>query len=357
MPGHLEHLQRLAGNRAVAGRILDPGPKSRQVHADREPPAGAGSHHSLQRKRTTKPDDMSLRRLDQKLGTTGKMGSPERLEQVWQRLNALYDLNAGKGNALWKSLEDQQARYREEPAGLADSMQAIRAEYDRRYRRHYLTAVKPSSTPGQLKVETSGYEAEKPDAPDPMVYWTNVDPDRKVINVIRAYATQDLARLRDDRLQATGQPFEKIGLPHSEILWQQLTDTAREHSRGREQRGQALLKDVSGIVVHQASNIVTKQVVFMAFPDGTDWDTHDHTWGSETEEFKAILATPNVSMAAHMLRDHIDQVGGRLIDSITARGGSDHYIDINFTPPPASYDRTLLVGVFMAALLALYFLS
>jgi hypothetical protein len=352
---NLVELQRLAGNGAVLRMLQPAGSGNLATTPGRGVPLP--ERPVVQTRRIAKPaDTFWLRKYDQRLGVEGEKGSPERMDRIWHALEGLYDTYASKGEVLWAGLQAQQRRYQQDPAGLANSMQDIRAQYDRIYRRHYLTAIRQTGKRSVPKVETSGYVEERPDAPDPMVYWSEIDVDKKVINVIRAYATKDLARIHDAEGAKPDEPYEKIGLQHSEILWQQLVETAREHFSGREKRGQELLKNVAGITVHQASNVITQQVVFMAYPDGSFWDTHDHEWTAGSEEFKAILATPNASMAAHLLRDHIDQVGGRSISSITARGGKDHYLDIKFTEPAVSYERALLLAIFMAVLLGLIYL-
>jgi hypothetical protein len=286
------------------------------------------------------------------LGGDHPLGSPERLPAIWAGLRDVYATYLGKGQALWNRLQAALEDYDVDPSAMTASLQQLRGVYERRHREHYATAVREGEG-GLHSVSSSGFVDKPPDAvPQPNIYLTNVDLTHGILNVIRSYATSDEARIHDVDEKRKSAEHVDIGLPLSEILWQQYLETARSTLWVvRDARARAMAQEISGITVHQSSNAITQQVVFMAYPDGTKWDTSDRTWMPDSEEFKAILATPNVAMAVHMLLDHMDEIGGKTITKLVTRGNKDHYIDVPIEKPPDPYED--LEALVFAAFLAL----
>jgi len=81
---------------------------------------------------------------------------------------------------------------------------------------------------------------------------------------------------------------------------------------------------------HGVQNSVSLQAGYMALPDGVTYQTA-HTWLPGSDEFNAVLGTPNCSGAAFMLGDHVDETGGKSIRHIRATGEADaSFNDVNF---------------------------
>jgi hypothetical protein len=344
----LLYLQRAAGNQAVIDLL---GNARGEAQTRGLTPADVPRHPLLtvQAKRTHRlpADTKKLKQFGPGVGISLKadLSDEERLNAIWSELNKRYASSAEKGARLWGQLTDQQRRLREDPGVLSASLQKVRADYERRYRDHYITAVR-SISPGFYEGRTEGFVSTKPEHPDPNVYLSKLNISERVIDVARAYANKDKARIEDQIEAEKGHGVPRIGLPASEVLWQQFLAAAREYFwYQKESRAKDLLGKIAGMRVSQAVNDPTLHVVFMAYPNGEFWETHDRIWRPGQEEFNAILGTPLLGPAIYMLLDHLDEVGGRLIESITTTGGNDRFIDIRFAEPPVSYDVAIALGM------------
>lgn len=346
-------LQRLAGNRGVADLVA----------RERAPnPETFGPVVQPRRSALGTPGKAVLGSLNQGLGYSYKSATYE--ADVWAGVQARYGTSVAKGRGLWAKLHRERRAFRTDPSGLSATLSAVRHDYDRRYRNHYLTSVSAEGDSGNYVAFSSGYTSPetKPAKPSETTYHNRILLSDNILELVHNYASQDEARLQDEKAKGGADKeagYRQIGLPSSEILWRQFMQVAREQFFvRREARAQALATQIAGVVVQQSVNVPTNQVVFVAYPDGEMWETHDRTWTPDAteEEFKAILATPNAAPAIFLLLDHLDELGDRSIASITTRGGKDRIIDIAFTlAPPAPSDYT--VAMAMAALVAALTLS
>lgn len=130
--------------------------------------------------------------------------------------------------------------------------------------------------------------------------------------------------------------YEKKGLPNSEILWKQyqsaIMKSFESDKKTQKVNTDNKLKNLKRISRVQIANRFTKQTAYKALPnDKTDF-SQTHVWDSDSEEFLALLGTPNCNGAIHLLSDHVDQLDGKNISNITLNGHTnDLNIDINFT--------------------------
>jgi hypothetical protein len=305
------------------------------------------------------PGKAVLGALNMELGHDYKQ--PDYPNQVWLSVVGRYNESLIKGRGLWNKLEAERTTLASDPSGLSTTLSAVRADYDRRYKNHYLSSVTRDEAEGTYITHSSSYltPQERPEKPKETIFHSRIILPSNTLEIVHHYADRDAARIRDAQeagkpLEERDQGYQRIGLASSEILWRQFLDVARDQFILRKDaRARALATQIASVVVMQSVNVRTGQVVFVAYPDGEIWKTHDRTWTPEAteEEFKAILGTPNVAPAIYLLLDHLDEIGDRSIASITTRGGDDRIIDINFTPaPPAPTDHT--TALVMVAILA-----
>jgi hypothetical protein len=125
-------------------------------------------------------------------------------------------------------------------------------------------------------------------------------------------------------------------LNNSEIIWCQYIRASEAY---RTARGAALapgsaealkMLKVKELVRHNVTNKETKDVVEMAFPNNKSWTTHKQTWKPPSDEFHAVLGTPNAQAAGYMLAGHMDEMEGRArkITGITAGKNSEGGLDL-----------------------------
>ena len=125
-------------------------------------------------------------------------------------------------------------------------------------------------------------------------------------------------------------------MSNSEIIWCQhrLAAAAYRASLGAglvagSDKDIKLLK-VKELVRNNVTNKDTLEVVEVAYPDNKTWKTHKQTWKPPSDEFHAVLGTPNAQAAGYMLADHMDEMEGRArkITGITAGKNSEGGLDL-----------------------------
>lgn len=336
-------LQRQAGNRAVS-ELLGLVPTSPHLRA-----ADRGAVPTIQRRRSERPKgNQALFKLDgqSNFGSGKPFGSEERASAVWIGLEGVYEASLRKGTQLWEQLNDAREDYGLSPNTVTSTLQAKRAIYEERFREHYATRVSGLGG-GVYETSTSGFVEKDPDAqPKSNVYNNKMDLTTGTMHAVHDYATKDKARKHDAKHK--GQPgYEEIGLPNSEVMWQQYLAVARSQFwYDKENRARALMGKLSRFVVNQAVNPTTQQVVFMAYPNGSTTWFDPMTWDPSQDEFKAILGTPNVAPAVFMMLDHVDEIGARTILEILTHGGPDQLINVEFGPSQIKEEQDLALLAF-----------
>lgn len=291
------------------------------------------------RKSTAPPHEAlnngKLRQRDS--GTAGSEGSPEeRRQDIWSHLLGVYNGCLAKGRVYWAKVEQRTDQYINDKPRLERELEAIRASYDERYHAHYRTTVKANGA-----VSTSGHvDNTAPLEGEGTAYSNQMDTARGRITASSNYAGRDAARLADTEAHAARTPdYKTRGLPNSEVLWRQYFAAARDRFWVmKDSRAQAAMRELSGIQRQNIVNVVTLQAAYMALPDGLDFTTA-HTWRPGNDDFLAVIGTPNCAPAAHMVADHIDEMGGKTISYILSTGEANAQfagtcMDIEFEPLP-----------------------
>ena len=119
-----------------------------------------------------------------------------------------------------------------------------------------------------------------------------------------------------------------VGLNNSEILAQQYRLAVKVRYNDKEDEVSQAMKKLSKIMRDTLINDETKDTVYMAYPDGKEWN-ETMEWKPEQEEFLAILGTPNAKSSAFLLKDHLEELE-KTIGKITTT--ENHGIDIDLIP-------------------------
>jgi hypothetical protein len=323
-------LQRQFGNKAVASLF---GAKS---HAKL---GGESNGMVLQRKKTqieNKEDLSALRKtwnfMPKKTAFSSSLGEEEKSNIMLSDLGNVYDSYLEKGTRYLSDLSANRKKYGESASEYTSSVQPKREVYDANFANHYVTALK--SGQGQegtaTHVSSSGFVGdERPEKPRANVYENLFDFNKNTIHAHDNYATKDEARLHDSAMKKEKAEHKDIGLPNSEILWQQGLAAAKSQlyfsSWNGNQRAKSAMKSIKTIRRENIQNPDTRAVVFMAYPNGQAYWSADQTWGKDTNDFKAVMGTPNAATAIHMLNDHLDEITANDIADVTATK-SEHLV-------------------------------
>ncbi len=257
-----------------------------------------------------------------------------RSQRINELVTATYDSCLAKGTRYWDGLQDKIATYNSEDSEeLIEGLTEKRASYDKRFKSNYSTRKTAENEEGFKTLTSWGKEkffSKKNPTAD---YANHFNVEEGIIEAAHNYATADKARIRDAE-NADTEGYSKRGLPNSEVIWQQYKSAAMPNSgKNRDGRAVEAMQALSKISRVQVANASTQQTAYKALPDGkSDW-TSAHTWDAGSEEFLALLGTPNCSGAAFMLSDHVDQLDGKNINNISLiPDDRDLKLDINFTP-------------------------
>ncbi len=331
-------LQRTIGNQAVS-RLLNTPP--------RQPTISETGQSFIQLKRTTKPDDQALVDKfesglpDKVLNGIDKL--PEQGEAIWKHLNEMYTTNLQKGTGYWQDLQVAINNYRnwETRPQATNSNTVKRTGYDQLFNANYSNTLE-NKTNDKYHVSSEGYDsanAQKPVVPTGQNkgnYSNLFDLGKGTIHAkwnFGAELDRDTGQVlyyKDDALGA------KKGVNNSEILWQQYKLAAKQKYQTDNEVKQAM-KSITRIKRETVINDETKETVYMAYPDGEDWDTTKKEWQPGQEEFFAILGTPNAKSSVFFLKDHMDEIE-KTIRQIKTSGGS---LKIDYTPIPPKLNKPL----------------
>ena len=250
---------------------------------------------------------------------------------MYANIQATYNESLAKGTRYWNRFQDALAQYngegREElVSGLAEK----RKEYKVRFKSNYVNKTKKIGTSKNQDVATSGlgFDGDKVDPTKDIPYSNSADFRDNSITALHNYAERDMAREADVALGGA-EDYERRGLPNSEILWQQYKLAAKKQFKyNKGSRAKKLMKGLSVVKRRQVQPVETIKTIMFAMPDNKIGLEVKHTWTAGTEEFLAMLGTPNCSGVVHMLADHIDELEGKSITEIELLGDKDVNLDI-----------------------------
>jgi hypothetical protein len=251
---------------------------------------------------------------------------------LYDKIKAFYDTNLVKGRGYWDKLKKAVANFKAEDNGEFLKEQAAKhADYDSKFEKNYASNTRNhwwytenvGIGSSGLAEEGSQVEANK-DVP----YTNSVSFEDNSISANHNYAERDMARVEDVKKKGE-KGYEPRGLPNSEILWQQYKLAAKNQFWfWKDSRAKELMEGLSAIKRRQVQNTATQMTGLFALPDDkTDLKTA-YAWQAESEEFLAMLGTPNCSGAAFLLADHVDDLNGKSITEIELLGGEDVNLDI-----------------------------
>ncbi len=327
-------LQRTFGNKAVAS-VLDGRVNMRQT--------GESLGAVLQRKKTNvtgSEEKVALKKawnfMPKKTKLSDTMGEDEKNNAMLADLDNVYNTYRDKGGKYLADLAARRKAHQESPENYTADMKIKRDEYNANFAKNYVTATRSGtgSDAGSTHVSSSGFVGdERPAKPAPNVYENVFNFGNNTIRALDNYANKDKARLHDAEMNKSGgNAHRNIGLPNSEILWQQGMQAATSQlwfpSLGGNQRAKASMKSVTTVRRENIQNADTRAVVFMAYPNGQAYWSAAMTWGKDTEEFKAVMGTPNAATAIHMLGDHLDEMTATDIGDVTAT--ADEHLVIRY---------------------------
>lgn len=173
--------------------------------------------------------------------------------------------------------------------------------------------IKVSST-GLAKKRDKGYKGKA------TPYSNEVNFEDNSITALHNYAEQDRARQKDVEKKGKKR-YKPRGLPNSEILWQQYKLAAKSQPEiHKDSKAEDLIKGLSIVKRRQVQNTATQMTILFALPNNKTDLTAAHTWDAESEEFLALLGTPNCSGVTFLLADHVDELEGKSITEIELLG-------------------------------------
>ncbi len=311
-------LQRRFGNAAVTSLLA-----GRKACGN-----GLMSGQVIQRKKTeikTEDEKTKLVRTWNFLPNKSKIGASsekEKQEKMLDELDKIYDEHLKKGKKYLAGLQAAKVEYEKDQKTYAAKKQPQRSQYDDNFANNYVTAVKNKQDGTTARsVASSGFVGKRPNQPKANVYENVIDPWGGTIRALDNYAERDEAREHDNKNIKT-ENYKKRGLPNSEVLWQQGMASAKSQLwfpwYYGNQRSRSAMAGLKSIERENIQNPSTRAVVFMAYPNGKSYWSEDMTWGKESEEFQAVMGTPNAAPAIHMMIDHLDEMSNKSIANVTA---------------------------------------
>ena len=324
-PKNVLALQRYLGNRAVTSLFAK---RDIMSVSDKQ---SKSSKYVLQRKKTEIKTLEERKRLAQtwnflpeKSKIDGSLSENERTNLMMADLDQIYQSHLVKGKKYLDTLEEAKKQYFKSPLEYVKKKQKQRDIHNANFAKNYVTSVTNSdndSSTTARKVSSSGFVGERPSKPKENVYYNIIDPWEGRIRALDNYATKDEARKEDDKNINT-EGYKKKGLPNSEVLWQQGLASAKSQlwfpwfygdSRAKKAMG-----GVKSMRRENIQNPLTRAVVFMSYPNGKVYWVENMTWQKDSEEFEAVMGTPNAAPAIHMLTDHLDEIQHKNIADVTA---------------------------------------
>jgi|GEM_PF-4870441 len=311
-------LQRRFGNMAVTSLL-----------EEQKTPGRSATGPVVQRKKTdarTPEEQNKLVRswnfLPKKSKIDSSLSQEEKTAIMLADLGKTYDDHLEKGKKYLAGLEDAKIEHSRDKKAYTDKKQPQRSAYDANFADNYVTAIKNDNDGTTARsVSSSGFVGERPDRPRANVYENTIDPWGGTIRARDNYAEKDEARRHDTKNEKTAN-YKKKGLPNSEVLWQQGMASAKSQLwfswyKGA-QRSRTAMAGIKSMERENIQNPLTRAVVFMAYPNGTSYWSENMTWGKGSEEFQAIMGTPNCAPAIHMMVDHLDEMSHNDIADVTA---------------------------------------
>lgn len=250
---------------------------------------------------------------------------------IYDKASDIYDKNLKKGTHYWNTLKEAIKSFE---AGnnreFLEAQNKKRADYDLKFNKNYVSNIRSDQNSNGLNVSSSGlaFDGDQIDPGKDVPYSNVLDFKDNSISANHNYAGRDMARNQDVKMKDDGD-YQKRGLPNSEILWQQYKHAAKSQFWFfKESRAKRLMKGLSTIKRRQVQNTATQMTLLFALPDNKINLEERHAWQAGSEEFRAILGTPNCSGAAFLLTDHVDELDGKSITEIESLGGRDVNLDI-----------------------------
>jgi len=313
-------LQKMANNSSQAKQVAQ-----LQTMADNY---SVRQQQPIQLKKSTRPSDTDLIGLISNgvEGSVidGKTTDSEKGDAIWTKLNNEYDGCKTKGDGYWASLQVKIADYKDvgKKTGLVSDLDSKRASNSSKFADNYSNTIENLSAT-KYRVNTEGYD---PDAgAKPVVstgkykgdYSNEFDIGSGEIKAAWNFA-------EDDKARAAGK-----GINNSEILYRQYREAAEEYYKtdgDKDAKVNSAIKGISKITRDNVINDTTLAVLYIAYPNGVKPSDEDKTWNTTSDEFKAILGTPNAKSTPFLLMDHLDEME-KTIDNIETKSGSN--LDIN----------------------------
>lgn len=298
----------------------------------------------IQRKKTTQPAAAGLIKKFTtghnlpKAVLNGKVTETDQADAIWTFLGQRYEADRKGGKEKLDELEKDIVRYKDvqTKSDVVNDNTLKRTGYDQRFKDRYPTSFRSTGKLNEAKygVNSQGHSSASnspkiPPIPTKGNYKNEFDLDTGEIKAAWNFGAE---RNRDTGdVHYYDEALEnKEGLNNSEILWQQAQFAARRHHKSAvnvESAVATTLKKISKITRSTVINDETKETVYMAFPDGKDWES-DSLSVSSGDDLHAILGTPNAKSSIFFLKDHLDQLE-KTIDHVDA-AYSD--IEIHFKP-------------------------
>ena len=250
---------------------------------------------------------------------------------IYDKVSDIYDENLNKGTRYWNTLNNALDSFEaEDNSEFLEAQNKKHADYDLKFNENYVSNIGSDQDSNGVNVGSNGLASDG-DQIDPgkdVPYSNLLDFEDNSISANHNYAERDMAREQDVKMKDV-QGYRKRGLPNSEILWQQYKHAAKSQFWFfKESRAKSLMKGLSTIKRRQVQNTATQMTILFALPDGKTNLEATHAWQAESEEFLAMLGTPNCSGAAFLLTDHVDELDGKSITEIKSLGGRDVNLDI-----------------------------
>lgn len=283
----------------------------------------AASPIAVQRRKTAMPGWHVLKSV-MSSAAKGQGTEEQKRHAVWAECEGRYAAARARGDERQQDLEERAWQFALAGEAMHEQLAQQRQAYGDRYAAAYATKVRGHpEDPGLTSVSTAGFIGQRP-------------PDDKMTGQYDNRIDLDTGTIVADNNKATEDPARKagLGLPNSEVLWSQYREVAARKLPA--ERVGPSMAGISRMIRANVANETSQQVVFMAYPDGETWiGGVERQWEPGSEEYSAILGTPNAMPAAFMLVDHFDELGGKTLGTITTRPVGPE-IEIRLDEPPAS---------------------
>jgi hypothetical protein len=250
---------------------------------------------------------------------------------IYGKLSAIYDENLAKGIRYWDNLKNANDSFKgNDNSGFLKTQEKKQKDYNAKFDKNYIHKVEEIKNSKDISVSSIGlaHKKDKGYKGKDIPYANEVSFEDNSITASHNYAERDRAREQDVNKKGE-KGYKPRGLPNSEILWQQYKLAARSHSKiHKDSKAKDLIKGLSVVKRRQVQNTSTQMTILFALPDDKTDLEGSHAWQAGSEEFLAMLGTPNCSGAAFLLADHVNELEGKSITEIKLLGGQDVNLDI-----------------------------